>query len=105
MLHLSLTLIMPHYLVARLGARRKLLIILQPRDNPLPILLLAGMNCLFMDELSSFMASSAVTSVPAEAERFPRKGVVQEVVTCATACITASVSPFRTTSRAAGLQA
>ena len=31
-------------LLARLGARRKLLIILQPRDNPLPILLLAGVN-------------------------------------------------------------
>ena len=28
------------------------------------------------------MASSAATSVPAEAERFPRKGAVQEVVTC-----------------------
>ena len=31
-------------LLARLGARRKLLIFLQPRDNPLPFLLLAGMN-------------------------------------------------------------
>ena len=31
-------------LLARLGARRKLLIILQPRDDPLPVLLLAGMN-------------------------------------------------------------
>ena len=28
------------------------------------------------------MASSAATSVPAEAERFPCKGAVQEVVTC-----------------------
>jgi len=31
-------------LVARLGARRKLLVRTQPRDNLLPILLLAGMN-------------------------------------------------------------
>ena len=31
-------------LLARLGARRKLLVRTQPRDNPLSILLLAGMN-------------------------------------------------------------
>ena len=31
-------------LLARLGARRKLLVRTQPRDNLLPILLLAGMN-------------------------------------------------------------
>ena len=31
-------------LLARLGARRKLLVRTQLRDNPLPILLLAGMN-------------------------------------------------------------
>jgi hypothetical protein len=35
-----------HYasLLARLSARRKLLVWTQPRDNPLPILLLVGMN-------------------------------------------------------------
>ena len=35
-----------HYasLLARLGARKKLLVRTQPRDNPLSILLLAGMN-------------------------------------------------------------
>jgi len=35
-----------HYasLLARLGARRKLLVRTQPRDNPLSVLLLAGMN-------------------------------------------------------------
>ena len=29
-----------------------------------------------------FMALNVATSVPAEVERFPRKGAVQEVVTC-----------------------
>ena len=75
MLHLSLTLIMPHYLVARLGARRKLLIILQPRDNPLPILLLTGMNhhlrrplflrhCLVFSEANVSLSGSLASSTP-----------------------------------------
>ena len=62
-------------LLARLGARRKLLIILQPRDNPLPILLLAGMNhhlrrplilrhCLVFSEANVSLSGSLVSKVP-----------------------------------------